>query len=258
MGVGKMKRIVFPEGNDERIIKAAEIISLEGIAEPILLKNNDINLGMEMLKNGEADGLVCGACHTTAETISSALRIIGLGEGVKLASSYFLMKIKGQTYFFADCGLNVNPTAEELSEIAIQTANSAKEYGIEPRVAMLSYSTKGSGRGPLVDKVVEATRLIREKAPDLQVDGELQLDAAIVPEIGIKKAQYSSIAGRANVLIFPDLNSGNIGYKLVERFAGATAIGPIIQGLAKPVNDLSRGCSIEDIVNVAAITGGRR
>jgi phosphate acetyltransferase len=210
--------------------------------------------GTMMVHLGDADGLVSGASHSTADTLRPALQIIKTQEGHSIASSYFIMVVENKVYFFSDCGFVVDPDANQLSEIAISTAQSAKQYGIEPKVAMLSFSTHGSGKGESVDKVIEATKLAREKMPDLEIDGDIQLDAAVVPEIGKKKCPNSSIKGNANVLIFPDLNSGNIGYKLVERMAHAMAIGPIVQGLNKPVNDLSRGCSVKDIVEVCAIT----
>ena len=222
---------------------------------------NTIYFGVLMIKNLDADGMVAGSMTSTSDVLRPALQILRTAPNVKLVSSFFLMDIPNATgvsaheYAFADCGLVVNPNAEELSEIAIQTAKSfdylTKE---EPRVAMLSFSTFGSASGELVDKVVTATNIVKEKYPNLKVDGELQLDAAIVPAVAKQKAPHSNVAGLANVLIFPDLQAGNIGYKLVERLAHADAYGPITQGLARPVNDLSRGCSYKDIVAVAAIT----
>ena len=233
-------------------------ITLEQSKEIML---NYVYFGMMMVKAGDADGLVSGAAHSTADTLRPALQILKTSEGTKLVSAFFLMVVpnceygENGTFIFSDSGLNSNPTSEELSEIAISSAKSFEQLvGKESKVAMLSYSTYGSAKSDLVDKVVKATELVKEKAPDLQVDGELQLDAAIVKEIGEKKAPGSKVAGHANTLIFPDLNAGNIGYKLVQRLAKAEAYGPLCQGIAKPVNDLSRGCSSEDIVGVVAIT----
>jgi phosphate acetyltransferase len=217
--------------------------------------------GVLMVDANEADGEVSGAVHSTADTLRPALQVLGAAPGTPLVSSAMIMETpkpeygENGTLVFADCGLVVNPNPEELAAIAYSTAQTARHLlNIEPRVAMLCFSTKGSGKGDVVDKVAEATRVAREKYPDLALDGELQADAALVPWVGQKKAPGSPVAGHANVLIFPDLAAGNIGYKLVERLAGAQAVGPILQGLAKPVNDLSRGCSAQDIVNVAAIT----
>ena len=206
-----------------------------------------------MLYNGEVDGMVCGATYASAETFRPALQIIKTKESTT-ASTYFLMIIKEKPYIFADCALNINPGVKELAEIAISSADSAKHYLNNPKVAMLSFSTNNSATHEFTEKVRHATHIVKEKRPDINVDGEMQLDVAIVKEIAESKFSDSKIKGDANVLIFPDLNSGNIGYKLVERFAGALAIGPISQGLNKPVNDLSRGCSVEDIIIVSAIT----
>jgi phosphate acetyltransferase len=217
--------------------------------------------GAMMVQKGLADGMVAGAVNSTGNVLRAGFQIVGTAPGSSIVSSCFVM-VKPEWDFgtegmivFGDCAVNPNPEAAQLADIAIATAATARALcGFEPRVAMLSFSTKGSGAGPDVEKVEEATRLVKEKAPDLLVDGPLQLDAAIVPAIGEKKAPGSPVAGQANVVIFPDLDAGNIGYKLVQRLADAEAVGPVLQGMAKGVNDLSRGCSVEDIVNVVAIT----
>ena len=221
-------------------------------------------LGCLMIKAGDADGEVAGARGTTADTIRPAFQILKTKPGVGIVSGAFLMitpaKHLGDNgiLVFADCAVNPCPNAEELAQIAISTAETARSLaGIEPRIAMLSFSTKGSARHELIDKVTEATRLARELAPDLQIDGELQADAALIPGVAEKKAPGSQVAGKANVLVFPDLQAGNIGYKLVERFSGADAIGPILQGIAAPVNDLSRGCKVQDIVQMVIITANQ-
>ncbi len=217
--------------------------------------------GCLMIKAGHADGLVSGACHSTANTLRPCLQIVKTKPGTKLVSAFFLMVVpdcefgEEGTFVFSDCGLNQNPTPEELAAIAGSSAESFKLLvGKEPKVAMLSHSTKGSAKHADVDKVVEATRIAKENYPELKLDGEMQLDAAIVPSVGASKAPGSDVAGQANVLIFPDLDAGNIGYKLVQRLAKAEAYGPMTQGIAAPVNDLSRGCSASDIVGVVAIT----
>ncbi|HOC31859.1 MAG TPA: phosphate acetyltransferase [Armatimonadota bacterium] len=310
------KRIVFPEGDEPRTLKAARELVDRGIVQPILLGSEtavkaaasaaQVNLegvtvvdpatqprrqeyadilfekrqkkgmtaeqaydlsadpmycGVLMVSAGDADGEVSGAVHSTADTLRPALQVLGAIPEYGIVSSVMIMDLPSDEYgdkgtlLFADCGLCVNPTAEELACIAMGTARTGLcLLGMDARVAMLCFSTKGSGKGDVVDKVVQATAIVKERWPDIQVDGELQVDAALVPWIGQKKAPGSTVAGHANTLIFPDLQSGNIGYKLVERLAGAQAVGPILQGLRKPVNDLSRGCSFTDIVNVAAIT----
>ncbi len=213
-----------------------------------------IMVGTMMMALGEADGLVSGAVHTTAHTIRPALQLIKTVPGCDLVSSVFFMCLPDQVVVFGDCAVNPNPTVEQLADIAIQSADSARAFGIEPRVAMLSYSTGTSGGGDDVTKVKNATDLARKLRPDLLVDGPLQYDAAIVPEVGRSKAPKSEVAGRATVFIFPDLNTGNVTYKAVQRSANAVAIGPMLQGLAKPVNDLSRGCLVEDVVFTIALT----
>ncbi len=225
-----------------------------------IVKDN-MYFGTMMVKQGDADGLVSGACHSTANTLRPALQILKTAPGTKLVSAFFLMVVPDCEYgehgifVFGDSGLVENPTADQLSEIAISSSKSFEQLtGKESKVALLSYSTYGSAHSELTEKVVEATKLLKEKAPDLVCDGELQLDAAIVPEVAASKAPGSSIKGEANTLIFPDLNAGNIGYKLVQRLGKAEAYGPLCQGIARPVNDLSRGCSSDDIVGVVAIT----
>ena len=225
------------------------------------LVKDPVYFGMLMVKQGEADGLVSGAIHSTSDTLRPALQILKTAPDTKLVSAFFVMVVPDCEYgengifIFGDSGLNEDPNAKSLSEIAISSSKSFKQLvGKEPKVAMLSYSTYGSAKSELTEKVIEATRRVKEKMPDLLVDGELQLDAAIIPEIANSKAPGSPLKGEANVLIFPDLNAGNIGYKLVQRLAKAEAYGPLCQGIAKPVNDLSRGCSAEDIAGVVAIT----
>ena len=239
-------------------LRKAKGITLEKAKE--LLKEN-IYFATMMLKEGDCDGLVSGACHSTSNTLRPALQILKTAPETKLVSAFFVMVTqektlgKDGTFVFGDCGLNEYPDAEALSEIAISSAKSFRQLvDNEPKVAMLSYSTYGSAHSPLTDKVVEATQILKEKNPDFIFDGELQLDAAIIPEIAERKAKGSPLEGKANVLIFPDLDAGNIGYKLVQRLGKAEAYGPLCQGIAKPVNDLSRGCSAEDITGVIAIT----
>lgn len=226
-----------------------------------LVTKNPLYYGAVMLKAGDADGMVAGAINSTGNVLRPALQIIKTAPGIKVVSSCFIMELPDPKWgdngvmIFGDCAVIPNPTAEELAAIAIASAASGKQLvDINPRVAMLSFSTKGSAKHENVTKVQEATKLAHELAPDLQLDGELQADAALVESVGQLKSPGSTVAGHANVLVFPDLQAGNIGYKLVQRLAGAEAIGPIIQGLAKPVSDLSRGCSVDDIVSVVSIT----
>lgn len=243
-----------------------ELRKAKGMTEEEALKkaHDPLYLGCLMIKAGDADGELAGARGTTADTIRPAFQILKTKPGVGIVSGAFLMFTPatelGERGFlvFADCAVNPCPNAQELAQIAISTAQTARTLaGIEPRVAMLSFSTKGSAKHELVDKVTEATRLAKEMAPDLMLDGELQADAALIEKVGQLKAPGSQVAGRANVLVFPDLQAGNIGYKLVERFSGANAIGPILQGIAAPVNDLSRGCKVQDIVQMIVITANQ-
>ena len=252
------------EKHDEYAAAFAELRKKKGVTLPEAMEqmNDATYFGTMMVKMGDADGLVSGACHSTADTLRPALQILKTAPGTKLVSAFFVMCTDTPqfgtdgTLIFADCGLNINPSSDELSEIAIASAHSWSTFmgNVEPHVAMLSYSTMGSAGGEVAKKVQEAVKFCKEKAPELAIDGDLQLDAAIVPTVAQLKAPGSSVAGKANVLVFPDLEAGNIGYKLVQRFAGADAYGPILQGIAKPVNDLSRGCSADDIVGVVAIT----
>ncbi len=239
-------------------LRKSKGITLDAAKEMI---KDPLYFGVMLVKMGEADGMVSGAVHSTADTLRPALQILKSAPGTNIVSSFFVMVVPdckygyNGTFVYSDCGLVENPSPEELAEIAVQAAKSFETLmQQEPVVAMLSYSTYGSARSELTDKVIKATRIAKRKVPNLRLDGELQADAALVPSVGLSKAPGSNVAGEANVLVFPDLNAGNIGYKLTQRLAKAEAYGPITQGLTKPVNDLSRGCSAEDIVGVVAIT----
>ena len=252
------------EKTESYIAKLVELRQKKGMTEEQareLLLTNYPYYGVMMVKMGDADGMVSGACHSTADTLRPCLQILKTKPGTKLVSAFFIMVVpdcemgENGTFVFGDCGLNQNPSPEELAAIAISSAESFKQLvGAEPRVAMLSHSSMGSAKHDDVTKVVEAVKIAKAEAPDLMLDGELQLDAAIVPSVGASKAPQSPVAGKANVLIFPDLDAGNIGYKLVQRLAKAEAYGPMTRGIAAPVNDLSRGCSAKDIEGVVAIT----
>ena len=317
---GNKKRIVLPEGLEERTLRAADIILEEDFADVILIGNpakvqeeasrlelkaiskacvvdpenhdkmeayadmmveirkkkgltkedalslikDPLYLAVMMIKAGDADGEVAGADNATGDVLRPAFQYVKTAPGISVVSGAFIMILKDKKFgedgmmVFADCAVHPNPTAEELAEIAVATGRTTQALaGFEPRIAMLSFSTKGSAKHEMVDKVVNATRIAKEMAPDLKIEGEIQSDAAIIPEIGQKKAPGSDIAGYANVLVFPTLETGNIAYKLVQRMAGAEAIGPVLQGMAAPINDLSRGCSVSDIVNLVAITANQ-
>ena len=310
---GQNKTIVFPEGEDKRVLGAAVRLQQDGLLKPILLgkrseieataKENGWDISAltildpaeypaadkqamfdallerrkgkntpeqveEMLKDvsyfgtmlvymGKADGMVSGAVHSTGSTVRPALQIVKTKPGSHRISGAFLMLKGGQRYIFADCAINIELDAPTMAEVAVQSAETAKLFGIDPKVALLSFSTKGSAKGDMVTKVAEATEKVHELAPDLAADGELQFDAAFVPEVGELKAPDSKVAGHANVFIFPSLEAGNIGYKIAQRFGGFTAVGPILQGLNAPIADLSRGCNDDDVYKVALITAAR-
>jgi len=261
--------IVDPKENDKKDVYANLLFDLRKskgltIEQAYKLVEDPLYLACLMIKNGDADGEVAGAQNTTGNVLRPALQIVKTMPGISVVSGAFLMFINDKSYgadgtmIFADCAVLPNPNAQELAQIAVSTAETTKSLvGIEPKIAMLSFSTKGSAKHEMVDKVVEATKIAKEMAPDLCIDGELQADAAIVPSVAAGKAPGSDVAGNANVLVFPTLETGNIAYKLVQRLAGAEAVGPILQGMAAPINDLSRGCSVEDILKMIIITSNQ-
>ena len=264
LDINKIK-VIDPKKSDKTEKYANDLFELrktkgmtESKAKSLML--DPVYYAMMMVKENDADGVVSGADHSTADTLRPALQILKTAPGAKLVSAFFVMVTDSEygedgVLIFGDCGLNENPDSEGLAEIAKLSSEVYKEFvGENPKIAMLSYSTYGSARSPLTEKVIEATRIVKEKYPELEIDGEMQLDAAIEQSVANKKAPGSKVAGDANILIFPDLNSGNIGYKLVQRFAKAKAYGPICQGMAKPVNDLSRGCTSDDVAGVIAFT----
>ncbi|WP_096156308.1 phosphate acetyltransferase [Bacillus sp. FJAT-45066] len=309
--VGKNIGIVFPEGNDERILTAVARLAVENMVKPIVIGNvEEVNtlaknlgltldgvdvldpstyeqmdevvasfierrkgkateedarkillspnyFGTMLVHMNKAQGLVSGAAHSTADTVRPALQIIKTKEGVRKTSGVFIMVRGEEKYVFADCAINISPDSNDLAEIAIESAETAKMFNMEPRVAMLSFSTKGSAKSPETERVVEAVRIAKEREPNLTIDGEFQFDAAFVPSVAEKKAPLSEIKGDANVFVFPSLEAGNIGYKIAQRLGNFEAVGPILQGLNKPVNDLSRGCSVEDVYKLALITAGQ-
>jgi phosphate acetyltransferase len=262
-------RVIDPQSHEKKehyIDMMVELRKSKGMTrdEASKLITDPLYLGVLMIKNGDADGEVCGADHSTGDVLRPAFHYVKTAPGISVVSGAFIMIHPDRKFgedgviIFADGAVHPDPDEKELAEIAVASANTARSIcGFEPRIAMLSFSTKGSARHQMVDKVVNATRIAKEMAPDIQIDGELQADAALIESIGKSKAPGSSIAGKANVLVFPDLNSGNIAYKLVQRLAGAEAIGPVLQGMAAPINDLSRGCSVSDIVSMIAITANQ-
>ena len=305
------KKIVFPEGLDERILTAASQLSAAGVVTPILIGNqesiekkaaaNNIDIasctiidpqeyaefdamveafverrkgkateedarkilldenyfGTMLVYMNNADGLVSGAAHSTADTVRPALQIIKTKEGIKKTSGVFIMVRDDEKYVFADCAINITPDSQDLAEIAVESAQTARLFDVDPRVAMLSFSTKGSAKSPETERVVEALEIAKEKDSSLVIDGEFQFDAAFVPSVAAKKAPDSVLKGDANVFVFPSLEAGNIGYKIAQRLGGFEAVGPVLQGLNRPVNDLSRGCSADDVYKLAIITAAQ-